>query len=205
MSLNPPFSSACERNKVAIHNELLRICGPARQHFLELGSGTGQHALHFATQQPQWLWQAADRPSALSGIAAWLAQNPGSNTPPALPWDVDHPEHWAALPPVVDWVYTANTFHIMSWKQVQTTFTGLKTHLRLRRGLLVYGPFVREDVPTSPSNLGFDAQLKAQDPAMGLRKLSQVSELAQAAGLILAEVIPMPANNLLLHFQSAGA
>lgn len=203
--MNPPFSPACERNKSAIHAELLRMCGSEGQHFLELGSGTGQHALHFATQQPHWHWQATDRPAALAGIAAWLTQNPGTNTPPALAWDVDQPEHWTALPAVVDWLYTANTFHIMSWEQVQTTFRGVKAHLQLRRGLLVYGPFVREDAPTSPSNLAFDRQLKSQDSAMGLRRLNEVSALAENAGFRLAEVVPMPANNLLLHFQSTQA
>jgi len=193
-----PFSPACERNRGPILAVLARFFADRRR-VLEIGSGTGQHAVHFAADLPQLEWQCSDRPANLPGLRLWLDEARLANTPPPLALDVALGP-WP--PPAFDAAYSANTLHIMGWDEVVALFAGLGAVLAADARLAIYGPFLRAGVPTRPSNEAFDAELRAQDPRMGLRELQAVLDLAASIGLDLIEVVDMPANNLMLLMAS---
>jgi cyclopropane fatty-acyl-phospholipid synthase-like methyltransferase len=197
VSAAKPFSAACERNRDPIL-DVLRSAFADRRRVLEIGSGTGQHAVHFAGALPHLRWQCSDRTENLPGIQLWLEEAALLNTPPPLTLDVLNdvwPEgHFDAA-------YSANTLHIMGWPAVQAMFNGLGQVLASDARLLVYGPFRRGGEHTSASNAQFDAQLRAQSSWMGVRDLEAVDALAAGIGLQLLEIHPMPANNLCLHWR----
>lgn len=194
-----PHSPAAERNRAPILEVLTRVL-PARCRVLEIASGTGQHAQHFARERPGWHWQPSDGdPSALPGIAARCAGLANVATPLHLdvlaqPWPT------AASAPF-DAVYCANMLHISPWPTCAALMTGAAQSLAPHGVLLVYGPFVVDGEPTAPSNSAFDASLRSRDAAWGLRLLSDVEAEAHAAGLRLHERSAMPANNLTLVFR----
>mgnify|MGYP000221072357 CR=1 FL=1 len=189
--MDKPFSPSSERNREPI----LRCIGPLladRRRVLEIGSGTGQHAVHFAAALPHLSWQCADLRENLQGIRAWLDDAALPNTPPPLALDVEQ-VRWPAGG--YDAIYTANTLHIMSWAQVQTLFRRLPEMLLPGALLIVYGPFNDAGVYSSPSNAAFDARLKSDDPRRGIRDAQAVDALATESGLSLMADHPMPANN----------
>jgi hypothetical protein len=195
-----PYSAASERNREP-------ILGVLREHFadrrrvLEIGSGTGQHAVHFAAALPHLEWQASDRRENLPGIRQWLDEAQLGNTPAPLELEV------AGAWPTgrYDAVFTANTLHIMSWPEVEAMFAGLAGVLEADATLVVYGPFNIDGRFTSDSNAAFDASLRLHAPHMGIRDRGTVVALAQAHGLRLAADVPMPANNRCLVFRSAAS
>ncbi len=160
---------------------------------LELGSGTGQHAVHFAAALPHLRWQTSDLPAAHAGIRAWIAESGLANVMPPLALDAADVGTWPTT--LYDAVFTANTFHIMAWPQVQACFASLPRVLAPRAKLVVYGPFNYAGSFTSPSNEAFDASLKAVDPRRGIRDIEAVHALAANAGLAPIDDIAMPANN----------
>lgn len=193
-----PFSPACERNAGPILEVLRRHLGSARK-VLEVGSGTGQHAVHFAAALPWLQWQASDRAGNLPGIRAWLDEAALPNTPAPLELDV---EHWPALEGApFDAVFSANTLHIMGWPQVEAFFDDAGAVLPAGGTLVVYGPFNRGGDYTSDSNREFDGWLRTRDPASGIRDFEAVDALARAAGLQLREDVAMPANNRCVVWQ----
>jgi hypothetical protein len=158
---------------------------------LEIGSGTGQHAAYFAPELPHLVWQASDVAENLPGIREWVSE------PPPIDLDVD--KTWPSIK--ADAVFSANTCHIMSWPQVERMFAGIG---RLAPAVVaLYGPFNYDGRHTSESNARFDAMLRRNDPASGVRDFEKISALAEAAGLTLQEDDPMPANNRLLVFRKA--
>ena len=185
-----PFSPACERNQDAIL-AVLRAQFADRKHVLEIGSGTGQHAVHFALALPQLIWQTSDVPANLSGIRQWLDDARRPNTPPPLAFDIN------GAPPAgrFDAIFSANTLHIMAWPEVQRLFEGLPALMADDAVLTVYGPFNHDGAFTSPSNAAFDAALRADHPQRGIRDFEAVDALARSAGLALVENRAMPANN----------
>jgi SAM-dependent methyltransferase len=192
-----PFSPAAERNRDAIltvlRQHLTIPAHPERQplRVLEVGSGTGQHAVHFAGSLPYVLWQCSDVAEHLAGIRAWLSEAGLSNTPP--PWELDVN---VGLPTVAyEAVFTANTLHILGWAEVQRLFAELPRALARGGLLVVYGPFNVGGQFTSTGNATFDAALRADDPKRGIRDLEAVDSLAQAAGLAMVADVSMPANN----------
>lgn len=192
-----PYSAACERNREPIL-AVLREHFADRSSVLEIGSGTGQHAVHFAEHLSHLCWQTSDREENLAGIGLWLAEAALTNTPPALMLDVN-----AAIWPAqrFDAIYSANTLHIMSWPEVQRLFERLPQVMLPAAKLVVYGPFNVGGEFTSDSNAQFDARLREQAPHMGIRDREAVDALAQAIGLQLVEVREMPANNQCLIWQ----
>ena len=185
-----PFAPACERNREPIL-AVLRERYADRRRVLEIGSGTGQHAVHFAAALPQLVWQTSDVAAHLPGIRAWLDEAALPNTPPPLAIDVDD-----GLPAGdYDAVFSANTLHIMGWREVEKLFAALPGAMAADALLTVYGPFNLGGRYTSESNAAFDASLRAADPRRGLRDLEAVDALARAAGLVLLEDRAMPANN----------
>ena len=191
-------SPAAERNRAPILAELQRLL-PAQGLMLEIASGTGQHAAHFAAALPGWRWQPSDgQERSLASIASWCEGLP--NVLPALPLDV-LADPWAGAPAAVDAMYCANLIHIAPWPVCAALLRGAARHLGPRGLLLLYGPYLEDDVPTSPGNLAFDADLRGRDPSWGLRRLADVQAQALAAGLRLRERVAMPANNLLLVLE----
>jgi len=193
-----PFSEACERNREPILAHL-------RSHFagatrvLEIGSGTGQHAVHFAPALPHLLWQTSEVPGGLGPVRAWLEAQPSPNLPPPVELDVGG--RWPAGP--WDGAFSANTLHIMAWSAVEELFAGLARVLAPRAMVAVYGPF-NYGGHTSESNRAFDAMLRARDPRSGLREADAVQALAREAALEPVADHAMPANNRLLLWRRAG-
>jgi len=195
-----PFSSACERNRDPIL-AVLRLHFADRREVLEIGSGTGQHAVHFAAALPHLQWQTSDRGEWLPGVRRWLADAALPNTPPPLELDVSG--RWPAMR--FDAVFSANTLHIMGWPEVEAFFAGLPGILTPDACLAIYGPFNYRGSFTSPSNAAFDAALRLDDPKRGIRDFEAVDGLARAIGLSLVEDRAMPANNRCLIWRSAPA
>jgi len=194
-------SPAAERNRAPLRAELQRLL-PRQGLLLEVASGTGQHAAHCAAGLPGWQWQPTEADArALASIAAWCAGLPNVRLP--LPLDVTAPA-WAGVPPAVDALFCANLLHIAPWSACAGLMQGAARHLAPAGLLLLYGPFLEDGVPTAPSNQAFDAELRARDPAWGLRRLADVAQQARAAGLVLRERVAMPANNLLLVWARGG-
>jgi SAM-dependent methyltransferase len=182
---------ACERNREPILG-VLREAFRASRDVLEIGSGTGQHAVHFAAHMPWLRWQASDRAENLPGIRAWLAEAALPNTPAPLQLDVAH-DDWPALS--YDAVFSANTLHIMSWADVEAMFAGIARVLRNGGTLAIYGPFNLGGRFTSDSNEAFDRALRAAVPHRGIRDTADVDALAQRHGLLLIADHALPANN----------
>jgi cyclopropane fatty-acyl-phospholipid synthase-like methyltransferase len=196
--MHKPFSPACERNQGAIL-DVLREHFADRRRVLEIGSGTGQHAVHFAQALPQLVWQTSDVPAHLAGIAQWLAEAGLPNTPAPLAFDIN------GAPPVgrYDAVFSANTLHIMGWPEVQRLFALLPALMSEQALLIVYGPFNRGGQFTSASNAAFDASLRFDHPQRGIRDFEAVDALARTAGLALLEDRAMPANNRCITWRLA--
>lgn len=195
-----PHSAACERNREPIL-DALRVHFAAATRVLEIGSGTGQHAVHFAAALPHLLWQCSELDGELGAVRAWLAAYPQRNLPPPLVLDVCG--EWPAGP--WDAIFSANTLHIMAWTGVECLFRGVARHLEPGGTLAIYGPFNYGGRHTSPSNAEFDAWLEARDPASGIRDAEAVQALARAAGLRAVEDRAMPANNRLLAWRRERA
>jgi len=190
--MDRPFSAACERNRGPIL-AALREWFADRRAVLEIGSGTGQHAVHFAAAMPHLRWQCSDRAEQLPGIRLWLDEAALPNTPPPLELDVGGT--WPRGP--YDAAFSANTLHIMAWEGVARMFERLAGALVPGGLLAVYGPFHRDGRPTSPSNAAFDARLRAQAAHMGVRDAAAVDALARLHGFALQRELAMPAHNLL--------
>jgi cyclopropane fatty-acyl-phospholipid synthase-like methyltransferase len=195
-----PHSEACERNKGPILEVLRRWIGSEQGTLLEIGSGTGQHAVHFARHLPRWTWQPTEQGAALELLAERARREGTANLLPPFELDVMG-SPWPRGPEGVDAIFTANTLHIMSWPHVQAFFRGVGAALRARGWLIVYGPFRYGGAFTTPSNEAFDAALRARDPDSGLRDVEAVIELAAAVGLQLVADEAMPANNQALVWR----
>ena len=198
MALHSP---AAERNAAAIL-AVLRTHLPARGRVLEIASGTGQHALAFATALPDIDWTPTD-PSeqARASIAAFAASGPPNLEAP-IALDAADPATWPTGP--FDAVVCINMIHISPWAATEGLMSGSGAILGNPGGLLVlYGPWIEPEVPLAPSNAAFDADLKARDPAWGLRDRDAVTALAKSHGLHLTCRAPMPANNIMLLFRRA--
>lgn len=190
-------SPAAERNKVPILEVLSKLL-PVDARVLEIASGSGQHAAHFARQQPDWRWQPTDvDATALPGIAAHAVKLPNVLAPIQL--DVLAP--WPPELGRFDALYCANMIHVSPWATCAALMAGAAAHLVEGGWLVLYGPFIVDGEPTAPSNLAFDADLRQRDAQWGLRTLAAVTHTAKEAGLSFVQRFAMPANNLLLAFR----
>ncbi|MGP8035025.1 MAG: DUF938 domain-containing protein [Steroidobacteraceae bacterium] len=190
-------SEACERNKGPILAVLSGALGDSRS-VLEIGSGTGQHAVHFARHLPHLAWQPSERPEELGPLTERIRLEGPPNLLPAVELDVRR-QPWPVA--AVDAVYSANTLHIMGWDAVQDFFHGVGALLRAAGVLCVYGPFRYRGGYSSDSNAEFDRFLRSRDPASGIRDFEAVERLAAGAGLALAADHAMPANNQTLVWR----
>jgi cyclopropane fatty-acyl-phospholipid synthase-like methyltransferase len=192
-------SEACERNKEPILAVLHEALAAART-VLEVGSGTGQHAVHFAAHLPQLTWQPSEVAELLTPLAERIRLEGGANLRAPVALDV-RSTPWPCAP--ADAVFSANTLHIMSWESVGDFFRGVGGALTAGGVLCVYGPFNYSGQYTTESNAQFDAWLKARDPLSGLRDFAAVDALARAQGLALLADHAMPANNRTLVWRRA--
>jgi len=199
MTKELPFAEACERNKEPILGELRHVL-PGRGHVLEVGSGTGQHVVHFAPAFPRLSWQPTECASNLEGLNPRIRQRGCANLLPAIELDVESawPDHLYAA------AYSSNTAHIMPWRAVSAMFAGIGTRLGQGGVFCLYGPFNTGGGFTSASNEEFDRQLRARDPAMGLRDIEDLEALAQRHQLKLEQQQQLPANNRMLVFRALG-
>lgn len=200
MNRSTLHSPAADRNKAPILEQLQRLL-PASGLALEVASGSGQHVAHFAAALTRWTWQPSDGDArSPASIDAWCAGL--TNVRPALRLDVLDDANVAALAVAlsepVDAVYCANMLHISPWATCAALMQLAARHLAPQGRLVLYGPYLEDDVPTSPGNLAFDVDLRERDAAWGIRALADVLAQAARVGLHLRERVAMPANNLLL-------
>lgn len=191
------FSQAAENNKEPIASVLRDVFKEVRQ-VLEIASGTGQHAVHFARALPRLTWLSSDLVANLDDIRERLARDGVANAPPPLALDVTE-RPWPALK--VDGVFAANCLHIMSWAEGEHLFGGIGEVLDPGGTACLYGPFKYGGAFTTESNARFDAHLKRRDRASGIRDFEAVDTLARAQGLRLIRDAAMPANNQLLVWR----
>ncbi|AOS96311.1 hypothetical protein AUP74_00844 [Microbulbifer aggregans] len=191
-----PDAPACGRNREPILEQLKRLLADSRR-LLEIGSGTGQHAVYFAPHLPHLAWQTTDLPAKLAGIRAWLEACPAENLLAPIPLDVEG--RW---PPVsADTIFTANTLHIVSAPAVEAFFAALPQVLDQDGQLIVYGPFSEGGDFAAESNREFDRWLRERDPDSGIRDLCWLDTLAARVGMTRSETIAMPANNHLVVWR----
>jgi hypothetical protein len=175
---------------------------PAAGLVVEVASGSGEHIVYFAQKFPALLWQPSDPdPAAAASVAAWREETGLDNVAAPLmldasaaPWPVER----------ADAILCINMVHISPWAATLGLMAGAGRLLTAGAPLILYGPFVEDDVPTAASNIDFDADLRARDAAWGLRNARDVSAAAAQHGLAIARRVVMPANNLMLVYRRAG-
>jgi SAM-dependent methyltransferase len=190
-------SSAAERNRQPIFEQLRELL-PASGTVLEIGSGTGQHAVYLTRNLPGLLWQTSDREENLPGLEARFAAEENQRILPPLKLNV-LTDPWPGRS--FEAAFSANTAHIMHWDAVVAMFTGVSAHLLPGAYFCLYGPFNIDGRFTSDSNARFDQMLRAGDPGMGIRDMAMIESLARLHHLQLEQRLSMPANNFILVFR----
>jgi cyclopropane fatty-acyl-phospholipid synthase-like methyltransferase len=198
--MTKPFSQACENNKQPILDILTRVFAKQKK-VVEIGSGTGQHAVYFAKNLPFLTWQTGDLSINHQGINQWIDDFPTPNIIRPIEIDLTFVQ---ALSENVGAIYSANTLHIISWPLVQKFFNMVELNLSTNGVLCIYGPFNYQGNYTSESNASFDLWLKERDKQSGIRDFEAICLLAKKAGLLLKEDIEMPANNRMLIFNKTS-
>jgi len=192
-----PYSEACERNKEPIL-EVLREVFADRKSVLEIGSGTGQHAVYFGRNLRHLVWQTSDLPENHPGIQAWLEEASLPNVLAPIAIDAKNPV-WPV--DTVDAIFSANAVHIMSFDEVIGMFSGIDRVLAEGGVVCLYGPFNYGGKFTSESNAQFDQWLKARNPLSGVRDFEALDSLAKDHGLRLWKDVSMPSNNRCLVWK----
>ncbi|MDH5228611.1 MAG: class I SAM-dependent methyltransferase [Gammaproteobacteria bacterium] len=192
--MNKPFAESCVQNRKPIEAVLINELDKCHT-VLEIGSGTGQHAVYFTETMPHLLWQTSDRSEYHQAIHAWIQDAKQQNVLPPLHLDVCS-DQWPDTQ--YDAVFSANTLHIMSQQQVQCFFKTIRQVMKANSKLCVYGPFNYNGAYTSDSNAQFDLWLKQRDPLSCIKDFEWINSLAIESNLALHKDHPMPANNRLL-------
>lgn len=191
------FCSACDRNQKPILDQL-RVLFPQQGTILEIGSGTGQHAVFLTRNMQGLLWQPSDRLENLAGLQARFSTEGNEHLLPLVQLDV-LADPWPGRS--YEGAFSANTAHIMSWEAVVAMFAGVAAHLLPGARFCLYGPFNIDNCFTSESNAQFDAGLRAKDSQMGIRDMAAVESLANLHHMQLELKLAMPANNFILVFK----
>jgi cyclopropane fatty-acyl-phospholipid synthase-like methyltransferase len=198
MQKDKPFSQACENNKAPILEKLTELFKQPGT-ILEIGTGTGQHAVHFASHLPHLVWQPSDHPQNAQLARAWIDDSELGNINSPIALNVLE-GNWSGLP-AIDGAFSANTAHIMAWEEVKAMFGGVAESLPKGAIFCLYGPFSYGGRHTSESNARFDLSLRTQAPHMGIRDIEDIKALGAETGLALEEDFEMPANNRLLVWR----
>jgi len=199
MEKRKPFAESSEQNKMPILAVLKRVLTEAET-VLEIGSGTGQHAVFFAEQFPHLNWISSDLAEYHAGIKLWLEDAAPENIQGPLLLDVNQKD-WPLKE--TDAVFSANTVHIMGWPSVENMFRGIGRVLNKKGNFCLYGPFNYNGQFSCESNARFDVWLRQRDPVSGVRDFEALQILAEKAGLTFIEDIEMPANNRMLVWQKS--
>ena len=192
-----PYAESCERNQRPILEVLEQEFSDIRS-VLEIGSGTGQHAVFFAARMPHLIWQTSDLAQAHPGILAWLQESMLENVLPPLTIDVTE-DDWEV--DSVEGVFTANTMHILSWHSICRMFDGFGKILAPAARVVMYGPFRFDGEFTSESNAAFDRYLRSRDPLGGIRDFESLDELAKQRNLRFRRNHSLPSNNQILVWE----
>lgn len=198
--MNKPYSESCDQNK----DPILAVISPifsSLNSVLEIGSGTGQHAIYFAEMMPHLKWYTSDCQPYIDGINMWLEGAGLPNIVAPVELDVAS-SNWPNIG--VDAVFTANSIHIMSWDEVVHFMSGVGQLLDDSGDLVIYGPFNYQGSYTSESNERFDQWLKNRDANSGIKNFEDLVSLAAQSGMQLVTDYSMPANNRILHFSKTG-
>lgn len=195
--MKKPFSQACENNKEPIRQVLHNYLQEPGT-LLEIGSGTGQHSAHISNHYPQLRWLTSDCAENIPGIQAWVNESNNSNLCSPIELDINQAA-WTANK--VNYLYSSNTVHIMSWQEVEKLFQFVPYCLEDGGYFFLYGPFNYNGKFTSPSNEQFNHWLKSQAPHRAIRDFEAINALANEQGLLLKCDHEMPANNRLLVWQ----
>lgn len=194
--MKKPYSESCDQNKdpiLSVIQPLLRNC----TNVLEIGSGTGQHAIYFAENMPHVCWHPSDCAEYLPGITQWLDEAGLENSSSPIELDVSS-SAWPSID--VDAIFTANSVHIMSWKNVQDLFHGVGQLLETNGQFIVYGPFNYDNQYSSESNARFDDWLRSRNTESSIKNFEDVCQLAEQNGMFLVNDYEMPVNNRILHW-----
>ena len=191
------YASSCDENRIPIQ-EVLKKEFTDSHTVLEIGSGTGQHAVYFAEQLPHLTWQPSDLVANHPSIIAWIADSGLDNVLPPLELDVAH-DHWPKQKYL--YMFSANTAHIMSWPNVKAMFNGIGKLLSHDGKFCLYGPFNYQGKFTSESNAHFDKWLKDRDPDSGIRHFEDLVQLATLQNMNLFQDYEMPVNNRMLVWR----
>jgi SAM-dependent methyltransferase len=198
---------AFHRNHAPIWSVLAKFLGSRSGDVLEIGSGTGQHAVEFARRARLINWWPTDiAESHLRSIAAWRAFARLANLQPPVRLDASQFD-WRlgelGLPASFLGMFCANVIHISPWAVAEGLLAGAHRHLQADGRLFLYGPFRRDGIHNAPSNAAFDVSLRRENPEWGVRDTADLQKLAQANGLRLAEIVETPSNNAILIFRKA--
>ena len=195
------YAPATLRNREAIA-DVLALELPEAGLVLEVASGSGEHALYFAERFPSLTWQPSDPdPAALASIEAWRADHGRPNLLPTIELNGEDSD-WAL--DQANAIFCANMIHIAPWQACEGLFAGAARLLPYGAPLILYGPYVEDDIETAPSNLAFDASLKARNPSWGLRNVADIDALGTDYGFARKARHEMPANNLTLVYRRSG-
>ena len=195
--MKKPYAESAEQNKDVILTILVQEFQSCET-VLEIGSGTGQHAVYFAQAMPHLHWQTSEMPEYLSGIRLWLDEAKLNNLHEPIVLNVGS-DAWPVSP--VDAMFSANTAHIMSEANALNMLSGAARVLKPGGCFCLYGPFIYDGQHTSDSNVRFDAWLKQRDPESGVRDVSVLARHGATVGLELVRDHAMPANNRILVWQ----
>ena len=196
--MEKPYSSSCERNAKPIRDVLKKVIRNNHKNLLELGSGTGQHAVYIAPQFPKIIWTTSDVKSNHGGINLWLSDANVQNVKGPLELEIGKDNFPDGN---FDVVYTANTFHIMDWEKDKSFMQLCRNNLKEGALVIIYGPFNYNRAYTSQSNADFDIWLKERDPLSAIRSFEDVNESMSSSGFTLLHDFEMPANNRTLCFK----
>lgn len=194
--MKKPYSESCDQNRDPIYSVISPLLSSA-SNVLEVGSGTGQHAVYFAEKLPQLNWHTSDCKQYLDGINAWLSEANLPNLKPPFELNVSVSQ-WPDLN--VDAIFTANSIHIMNQSDVVNLIEGAGALLNTNGSLIIYGPFNYNGAFSSESNARFNQWLKDRDPQSGIKHFEDIESLANKNGMQLVADYGMPANNRILHF-----
>ncbi len=199
MQINKPYAESCDQNREPIL-EVIQSLLKNKKNVLEVGSGTGQHAVYFAEKMPHLVWQTSDQESYHQGIKLWLDEADLDNTPPPIVLNVST-NAWPD--DIYDAIFSANAVHIMAWENVVDFFANAPKQLATDGLFILYGPFNYNQQYTSESNARFDIWLKQRDPQSAIRDFEALDKLANNAGMRIKEDYALPANNRILVWEKS--